>query len=113
MVLPSPFKILERVAVRYRKGQIKESVRIKIPAFSFPKRRRPASCQEKKKKAPAEKIPEDQAVLYRVFHSEDDHFLIAFGLFFCDSGKQHEGDCVGDRTGERRIRGRDIPVRTP
>ena len=43
MVLPSPFKILERVAVRYRKGQIKESVRIKIPAFSFPKRRRPVS----------------------------------------------------------------------
>lgn len=59
-----------------------------------------AGFSAEKEKGSGGKNSQDQAVLYCIFHGEDDHVLIAFGLFFGDCGKQQEGDCIGDCTGE-------------
>lgn len=56
MVLPNPFKILERVASQVQEGTDKRERPDKNSGVFISKRRRPASLP-KKKKAPAEKIP--------------------------------------------------------
>ena len=51
MVLPSPFKILLSILAMYMKGHRKLSVRIKLPASSEWKSRRPASLPNTRNRA--------------------------------------------------------------
>ncbi len=51
IVFPRPFKMLFKVLAMYRKGQMKLSVRMKLPARAFWYRSMPASLPKQRKRA--------------------------------------------------------------
>ena len=73
-VLPSPFKILASVPVRYKKGQMKERIRRKEPQSSLSKRSIPSSLPQKKN-SPAQKIPRTRQP-DTVFSIVEDSFFV-------------------------------------
>lgn len=110
-VLPSPFKILASVPVRYRNGQIKERIRRKEPQSSLSKRSIPSSLPQKKK-SPVQKMPSTR--------QPDTVFSTVSANFFAlcvDCASETAGSSSVDRdivtADGNSKRGSVIPVSTP